>query len=129
MAYNILIIDDSSVTRNVMARTIRMCGVDVGAIYFAENGQQGLEQLEKVWADMVFCDINMPVMNGLEFVKELRTKEEWKDLAVVIVSTEGSRTRIEELEAAGIRGYIRKPFTAEQVAEMINKVLGEGAHA
>ena len=129
MAYNILVVDDSSITRNIMARTIRMCGVDVGEIYFAENGQQGIEQLGKIWPDIIFCDINMPVMNGVEFVKELRAMDEWKDLAVVIVSTEGSKTRMEELEAHGIRGYIRKPFTAEQVAEMINKVLGEGTHA
>ncbi len=128
MAYNILIVDDSAVTRNVMARTLNMCGIDIGEIYFAENGQEGIEQLGKSWPDMVFCDINMPVMDGLQFVKELHNSEEWRDLPVVIVSTEGSQTRMEDLREIGIKGYIRKPFTAEQVAEAIEQVLGKDQH-
>ena len=129
MAYNILIVDDSSITRNVMARTIQISGIEVGEIYFAENGKVGLERLKDAWPDIVFCDINMPVMNGIEFVEKLQESDEWRDLPVVIVSTEGSSTRMDELRARGIRGYIRKPFTAEQVAQMIEKVLGANQHA
>jgi two-component system chemotaxis response regulator CheY len=112
-----------------MARTIQISGIDVGELYFAENGKEGLDQLEVSWPDIVFCDINMPVMNGIEFVEKLQESDEWKDLPVVIVSTEGSSTRMDELRERGIRGYIRKPFTAEQVAEMIEKVLGANEHA
>lgn len=128
MSYNILIVDDSEVIRNVMARTLKMCGVDIGEIYYAENGKQGLEQLSNSWPDLVFCDINMPVMDGLEFVNELHKSDEWRDLPVVIVSTEGSQTRMEELRQSGIKGYIRKPFKAEQVAEIIEQLLGKDQH-
>lgn len=129
MAYNILIVDDSAVTREVMARTIRMSGIPLGTIYQAANGAEALKVLEEHWLDVVFTDINMPVMDGLQLVAEMQTHSEWERLPVVVVSTEGSKNRMEELEKSGISGYIRKPFTPEQVADMITKVMGEKADA
>jgi two-component system, chemotaxis family, chemotaxis protein CheY len=127
MAYNILIVDDSAVTREVMARTIRLSGIPLGTIYQAANGAEALKVLEEQWLDMVFTDINMPVMDGLQLVAEMQTRDEWERLPVVVVSTEGSKNRMEELAKSGISGYIRKPFTPEQVADMITKVMGEKA--
>lgn len=129
MAYNILIVDDSAVTREVMARTIRMSGIPLGTIYQAANGAEALKVLDEQWLDMVFTDINMPVMDGLQLVAEMQTRNEWERLPVVVVSTEGSKNRMEELAKSGISGYIRKPFTPEQVADMITKVMGEKADA
>lgn len=129
MAYNILIVDDSALTRTVMERTVRMCGVEINEIRAAENGQAALKALEDFWPDMVFCDINMPVMDGLKFVEEIQKSDEWRDLPVVIVSTEGSETRIEELRRNGVQGYIRKPFAPEDVAAMIQQVLGVSNNA
>lgn len=129
MAYNILIVDDSAVTRQILIRAIRLCGMPLGEIYQAANGQEALDVLDEKWADIVFTDINMPVMDGLQFVEELQKREDWERLPVVVVSTEGSKNRIEELERTGISGYIRKPFTPEEVAEMLEKVLGEKSHA
>lgn len=129
MAYNILIIDDSALTRTVMERTVRMCGVDVNEIRTAGHGKEALAVLESFWPDLVFCDINMPVMDGLQFIQTLQTSDEWRDLPVVIVSTEGSETRMEELRRSGVQGYIRKPFAPEEVAAMIQQVLGAASNA
>jgi two-component system chemotaxis response regulator CheY len=129
MAYNILIVDDSVVTREVMARTVRLSGIPLGTIYEAANGAEALQVIEREWLDMVFTDINMPVMDGLQLVAAMQKRAEWERLPVVVVSTEGSKNRMEELERCGISGYIRKPFTPEQVADMIQKVMGEKADA
>lgn len=129
MAYNILIVDDSAVTRQILIRTIRLSGLPLGEVLQAGNGQEALAVLDSHWADIVFTDINMPVMDGLQFVEELQKRDDWERLPVVVVSTEGSKNRIEELERTGISGYIRKPFTPEEVAEMIEKILGEKPHA
>lgn len=129
MAYNILIVDDSSLTRTVMERTVRMCGVEINEIRTAEHGQAALEVLESFWPDIVFCDINMPVMDGLQFVQAMKSSDEWHDLPIVIVSTEGSETRIDELRRTGVHGYIRKPFAPEEVASMIQQVLGAKTNA
>lgn len=129
MAYNILIVDDSGITRTVMERTVRMCGVEIGEVRQAGNGKEALEVLSDYWPDIVFCDINMPVMDGLTLINELQKSDEWKDLPVVIVSTEGSETRMEELRRSGIQGYIRKPFTPEEVASAMQTLLGAHVHA
>jgi len=129
VAYNILIIDDSALTRTVMERTVRMCGVDVNEIRTAGHGKEALAVLESFWPDLVFCDINMPVMDGLQFIQTLQASDEWRDLPVVIVSTEGSETRMEELRRSGVQGYIRKPFAPEEVAAMIQQVLGAASNA
>jgi two-component system, chemotaxis family, chemotaxis protein CheY len=128
MAYNILIVDDSAVTREILSRTIRMSGMPLGEIFQAANGEEALRVLDEKWADLIFTDINMPVMDGLQLVEELQKREDWERLPVVVVSTEGSKNRMEDLRKIGISGYIRKPFTPEQVADMIGKILGEKAH-
>jgi two-component system chemotaxis response regulator CheY len=124
MAYNILVVDDSAVTREVLTRTLKLAGIPVGEIFHAGNGEEALRVLDEHWADMVFTDINMPVMDGLQFVEELHKRPDWERLPVIVVSTEGSKSRMDDLEKMGISGYIRKPFTPEQIAEMIERVMG-----
>ena len=128
MAYNILIVDDSAVTREVLTRTLRLADIPLGKIRHAANGAEALRVLDENWTDIVFSDINMPVMDGLEFVARLHQRADWERLPVIIVSTEGSRSRIDALRAMGVRGYIRKPFTPEEVAALVHEVMGEGAH-
>jgi two-component system chemotaxis response regulator CheY len=129
MSYNVLIVDDSAVTREVLSRTLRLCGIDLGQIFQAGNGAEALKMLEEHWADLVFTDINMPVMDGLHLLEELRKRAEWADLPVVVVSTEGSKSRMDELKSRGIRGYVRKPFTPEQIAAVIESIMGSTEHA
>lgn len=125
MAYNILVVDDSSVVRSVIGKTIELAQVDVGEILYAANGKEALEQLKNKWVDIVFADINMPVMNGLEMIEQMEKDGLMETVPVIIVSTEGSTTRIEQLKQKGIKGYIRKPFTPEKIKEVFTKTLGD----
>ncbi|RMG43645.1 MAG: response regulator [Candidatus Dadabacteria bacterium] len=124
MAYNLLAIDDSSIVRKSLRKTLAMTDIEVNELYEAENGKKGLEILREQWIDLVFLDINMPVMNGMEFMEELRKDEQLKGTPVVVVSTEGSKERRETLERFDIKAYLRKPVTPEALVETVNKVLG-----
>jgi len=125
MAINILVVDDSSVMRAMIIKTMKMSDVSVGDIHQAANGQEGLEALDKNWIDLVLLDINMPVMNGEEMVERMKEDPEMKGIPVLVVSTEGSKSRIERLEEKGIK-FIHKPFSPEEVQEAINSILGTG---
>ncbi len=124
MAYTIMVVDDSETIRSVLERTIGMTKLPVDAIIQAENGKDALEKLADNWVDIVFTDINMPVMTGIELVDEMNNNPEYKDIPVVIVSTEGSQARIEELRRMGVKGYLRKPFTPENIRDIIIETLG-----
>lgn len=123
MALNILIVDDSKVVRSVIKKTLDIAGVDIGKIFEAGDGKEALEILDKEWIDLVFADINMPVMTGLEMVDRMKEDGILQTIPVVIVSTEGSETRIEELKAKGIRAYIRKPFTPETIKKVVDDIM------
>ena len=125
MAYNILVVDDSETIRAVIARTLDIAGVPVNVLYEAENGKEALDILNEHWIDITFADINMPVMNGIEMIERMSEEGLLRSVPVIIVSTEGSQTRIEELRSKGVQGYIRKPFTPEIIREVVNNVLGE----
>jgi len=124
MAYTIMIVDDSETIREVLARSIHMTKLPVEEIIQADNGITALEKLEDNWIDIIFTDINMPQMNGVDLLNALNKNAEYKDIPVVIVSTEGSKKRIEELQKKGIKGYLRKPFTPEKIRDIIIKTLG-----
>ncbi len=128
MAYNILIVDDSSIIRAVIKKTLKLAEVPVHELYEAGDGREGLEILRGHWVDLVFADINMPVMTGIEMVEQMAADEGLKGIPVVIVSTEGSATRIEELSKMGVRAYIRKPFTPEILRDVVREVMGEESH-
>lgn len=124
MAYNILVVDDSETVRAVIKKTLSLAGVEVGTLYQAGNGQEGLEALKANWIDLVFADINMPVMTGIEMVERMASDGMLKTVPVIIVSTEGSATRIEQLKSAGVSAYIRKPFTPELLRKVVDEVMG-----
>lgn len=126
MAYNVLIVDDSSTVRSVIEKTLHVAGVDLGNVYLAANGKEALELLQSNWVDIVFADINMPVMTGIEMIDKMDADGILSSIPVVIISTEGSSTRIEELKKKGIRGYIRKPFSPEKVKKAFLEILGNG---
>ena len=126
--YNILIVDDSKTIRAVINKTIEIAGVPVANIWEAANGQEALEILREQWVDIVFADINMPVMTGIELVDKMSEEGIINSVPVVIVSTEGSRQRIDDLRARGVRAYLRKPFTPEALKDVIAEIL-ETNHA
>ncbi len=123
MAYNILVVDDSVTVRAVIAKTLDIAGVPVNELYQASNGQEALDLLAEHWVDLVFADINMPVMNGIELVERMSSEGLLDTIPVVIVSTEGSATRIEQLLNKGVSAYIRKPFAPEMLREVVDQVM------
>jgi two-component system, chemotaxis family, chemotaxis protein CheY len=123
MSLNVLVVDDSACMRAMIVKTLRMTGLPLGEVHEAANGQEGLAALREHWLDLVLVDINMPVMNGEEMLEQMRADTELRDLPVIVVSTEGSQTRIERLEQKGAR-FIHKPFAAETVREVVEQVTG-----
>jgi two-component system chemotaxis response regulator CheY len=123
MSLNVLVVDDSSVMRAMVIKTLRLSGVAIDEIHQAANGQQALELLDQKWIDLAMVDINMPVMNGLELLERLRKSKEFAKLPVIVVSTESSKTRIEMLEQNGAI-FIHKPFTPEMLREAIVTATG-----
>jgi two-component system chemotaxis response regulator CheY len=120
---SVLIVDDSSVMRKIVERSLRQAGIEIGQVFEAGNGLEAMAVLNEHKVNLVLCDINMPAMDGLEFVKQLPKLENAKGVPVVMITTEGSEGHVVQALSAGARGYIRKPFTADQVKEHILPVL------
>jgi two-component system chemotaxis response regulator CheY len=120
-----LIIDDSSVMRKIVERSLRQAGLELSKVTEAGNGAEALAALARETVDLILCDINMPVMDGLEFVKQLATMESAKGIPVVMITTEGSENHVIQALSAGAKGYIRKPFTPDQVKEHVLPVVGK----
>ena len=123
MSIRALIVDDSSVMRKIVDRSLRQAGIEISQTFEAGNGAEALTVLQDTRVDLILCDINMPVMDGLEFIKQLPTVENAKGVPVVMITTEGSEAHVVQALACGARGYIRKPFTADQVKEHVIPIL------
>jgi two-component system chemotaxis response regulator CheY len=119
-----LIVDDSSVMRKIVERSLRQAGIDLCSVAEAGNGAEALGLLENNPVDLILSDINMPVMDGLEFVRQLQTMEKLRGIPVVMITTEGSESNVVQALSLGAKGYIRKPFTPDQVKEHVLPVLG-----
>jgi two-component system, chemotaxis family, chemotaxis protein CheY len=126
MAYNILVVDDSVTVRSVIARSLELAGVPLGTLFQAGNGEEGLEVLRKEWVDLVLADINMPVMGGVAMIEEMKEDEGLSGIPVIIISTEGSATRIADLKEKGVRAFLRKPFAPEDLKRAVDALLGKG---
>jgi two-component system chemotaxis response regulator CheY len=118
-----LIVDDSAVMRKIVERALRQAGLDALVVREAGNGNEGLEVLKAQSVDLILSDINMPSMDGLEFVRQIGARNLAPGIPVVMITTESSEEHVKEAIAAGARGYIRKPFTAEQVKQRVLPLL------
>jgi two-component system chemotaxis response regulator CheY len=114
-----LIVDDSSVMRKIVERSLRQAGLDPLIVFEAGSGVDGLEVLKTQSVDLILSDINMPSMDGLEFLRQLRAQDLAPGVPVVMITTESSEEHVKQAIMAGAQGYIRKPFTAEQVKERV----------
>ena len=119
MGLNVLLIDDSGVMRKLVSKALRAAGLDIETTAEAGNGQEGLDALASATFDIVLCDWNMPVMDGLTFVKEARGSSK---VPIVMLTTESSDDKIQEAMDAGADAYITKPFTPEKLEERIRFV-------
>jgi two-component system chemotaxis response regulator CheY len=120
---SVLIVDDSSVMRKIVERSLRQAGLDPLVVHEAGSGVEGLDVLRTARVNLILTDINMPTMDGLEFVRQLRAQHLAEGVPVVMITTESSEEHVRQAIQAGARGYIRKPFTAEQVKERVLPLL------
>jgi len=124
MSLNVLVVDDSSTMRKMIKRTLQVSGLPIGDVYEASNGREGLLTLAKYRIDLALIDINMPEMNGEEMISRMKRNPSFTDLPVVIVSTEGSATRIASLVSYEKVGFVHKPFSPERLSQIVHEVTG-----
>ena len=122
-ALRTLIVDDSSVMRKIVARALQQSGIQLAETLEAGNGSEALEIMRREKVHLVLSDINMPVMDGLEFVRQLQSIESARGVPVVMITTEGSESHVKQAISFGARGYIRKPFTPDQMKEHVLSFL------
>lgn len=124
MSRDVLIVDDSMTMRQMVKKTMRMAGLDVGEVFEASNGIEALAQLAEHPVAVILLDINMPTMNGIQLLTRMKGNHRLKGIPIVIASTEGSQERIAQLEEFGAFGYVRKPFQPEQLRDVLKPLLG-----
>ena len=125
MAFNVLIVDDSSSMRAIVRKIIKASGFNIGELLEAADGKEAIKVLMDEWVDLVLTDINMPNMNGLELISEMKKDEMLQSIPVVMVTTEGSEKRIQESMKLGASGYIKKPFLPEEIKRTLSTIMGE----
>jgi two-component system chemotaxis response regulator CheY len=125
VALDLLIVDDSPVTRKMVRRAVGLCGLEIGTVHEAGNGEEALTQLAQHRVDLVLADINMPVMNGMELVERMSQDPVLAKVPVVIVATPMSEQRVERLLDIGARAYLAKPFRPEALRDLVLEIIGD----
>jgi|SRR5579871_4581714 len=123
MHSDILVVDDSAAIRKILQRVLRQTGMPIKEIYEAGDGQQALDLLKGQRVHLVLSDINMPHMDGLQLLAALKASTDWALIPVVMITTEGGEARVSEAVRLGAVGYVRKPFTADQIKEKLTGLL------
>lgn len=126
MSFNVLIVDDSNAMRSVIRKVIQLSGFRMDNCYEAGNGKQALGVLSSEWVDVILSDIHMPEMDGFELLKEVHQHDVFKNIPVIMISTEGSMERVNEAYALGAKGFIKKPFLPEELKRILHEVIGVG---
>ena len=120
MPKKFLVVDDSASMRQLVSFTIKDAGYDV---LEAENGKDAIEKLSKTKVDMIITDLNMPEMDGIEFIKKLRTMPDYQFAPIVMLTTESQEAKRQEGKQAGASGWIVKPFSPEQLLDVVKKFV------
>jgi two-component system, chemotaxis family, chemotaxis protein CheY len=124
MAYRVLIVDDSPAMRSFVRRVMLLSGFELSVCHEAANGQEALDLLGREWVDAILTDINMPEVDGEEFLRRLALDDVFRSIPVLVISTDATRNRIERLLSLGARGYITKPFLPETLRAELETILG-----
>lgn len=124
MAYSVLIVDDSPVMRSFIRRVMRLSGFEVGECWEASDGEEALTELKEHAVDVILTDINMPKMNGEEFLKRLEEEGTLRSVPTLVISTDATKNRILRMLALGAEGYMTKPFSPESLREELERILG-----
>jgi two-component system chemotaxis response regulator CheY len=120
-----LIVDDSSLMRKVAVRALQQVGLAIAEVLEAGNGSEALDILRHQRVDLVLSDMNMPVMDGLEFMRQLGSVESACGVPVLMLTTEDSEPHVVEAISCGAAGYIRKPFTPDQMKQHVLPLLAK----
>lgn len=123
MGYNFLIVDDSKTARMMLAKTLKISGIDLGDIFMAADGSQALKMLDDNWVDLVLTDLNMPVMGGVEMIRTMAANGLMESIPVVVISSDASQTRRDDLRSQGIRDYLCKPVRPEHIKDVVKSIL------
>ncbi len=123
MGKRVLVIDDSSTMRKIVSRGLRQAGLDFDEILEASDGQEALNLLETETVDIILSDINMPNMDGIEFLRQKKEIDGIKNIPVVMITTEGGADIIGEAKALGAAGNIKKPFTPDKINEVLSEII------
>ncbi len=118
----ILIVDDSMTIRAMIKKALELSVSSPSQVYEADNGITALARLAEKKIDLILTDINMPRMDGLQLIEKLRSSEKFSHIPIVVITTDSSRDRIEELQQQGISGYLHKPFRPEQLKQILTKI-------
>jgi two-component system chemotaxis response regulator CheY len=119
MPVDVLIVDDSAAIRKILHRVLLQADVPLGKVVEAGDGAEALQKLRETKIGLILSDINMPTMDGLQFLSAVKAQDAFKSVPVVMVTTEGSSSKVMEAVALGAAGYVKKPFTADQIKEKL----------
>ena len=123
MDSDVLVVDDSAAIRKILTRVLRQTGMAIQTIHEAGDGREALAVMAQHRIDLVLSDINMPKMDGLQLLASLKASHQWQKIPVVMITTEGGETKVAEAVRLGAAGYVRKPFTADQIKEKLVGIL------
>jgi two-component system chemotaxis response regulator CheY len=119
MLPDVLIVDDSAAIRKILLRVLIQAELPLGRFHEANDGCEALEKMKTEKIGLVLTDINMPNMDGIELLSSLKSNAALRSIPVIMVTTEGSQDRVLQALKLGAAGYVRKPFTAEQIREKL----------
>jgi two-component system chemotaxis response regulator CheY len=120
---DVLIVDDSAAIRKILQRVLRQTDLPLGEIHEAGDGTEAVDILKTRSFGLVLSDINMPQMDGLQLLARIKEMENMKGVPVIMITTEGGQGRVMEAVQLGAAGYVRKPFTAEQIKEKLAGIV------
>lgn len=123
MALDVLIVDDSAAIRKILQRVLTQTDIQIGQVHEAGDGLEALSVLATNKVNLILSDINMPNMDGLQFLGKVKAQDEFKAVPVIMITTEGNQTKVMEAVQLGAAGYVRKPFTAEQIKEKLTGLV------
>lgn len=123
MAIDVLIVDDSAAIRKILHRVLVQADVPLGRVVEAGDGLEALQAMKDQKVDLVLSDINMPNMDGLQFLGAVKAEDSLKNVPIIMVTTEGGSSKVMEAVSLGAVGYVRKPFTAEQIKEKLVGII------
>jgi two-component system, chemotaxis family, chemotaxis protein CheY len=123
MALDVLIVDDSAAIRKILHRVLIQAEVPLGKVNEAADGNEALAKMQAEKIGLILCDINMPNMDGIEFLTRIKSDDAFKAVPIIMVTTEGSQAKVMQALELGAAGYVKKPFTADQIKEKLTGII------